>query len=62
MILYAVCVGVALIVSLGMFRIAYGFPLLYILIPGYAVVTVIMFFSDKGFLSIAVDEGGVPPS
>ena len=58
-VLYAICLGVALIVGLGMFRIGYGIPLLYILIPGYALVIVIMWFSDKEFLSIAVDAGGV---
>lgn len=58
-VLYAICLGVALIVGLGMFRIGYGIPLLYILIPGYALVIVIMWFSEKEFLSIAVDAGGV---
>ena len=59
MVLYAVCLGVALIVGLGMFRIGYNIPLLYILIPGYALVIVIMWFSEKEFVSIAVDSGGV---
>jgi hypothetical protein len=58
-VLYAICLGVALIVGLGLFRIAYGIPLLYILIPGYALVIVIMWFSEKEFVSIAVDSGGV---
>jgi len=59
MVLYAVCLGVALIVGLGMFRIGYNIPLLYILIPGYAFVIVVMWFSEQEFLSIAVDAGGV---
>jgi len=58
-VLYAICIGVALIVGLGMLRIGYGIPLLYILIPGYALVLVIIWFSDKEFLSIAIDAGGV---
>ncbi len=58
-VLYAVCLGVGLIVGLGMFRIGYAIPLLYILIPGYAFVIVIMWFSEKEFLSVAVDAGGV---
>ena len=49
----------AVIVSLGMLRIAYDIPLLYILVPGYLLVIVIMWFSDKEFLAIAVDAGGV---
>ncbi len=59
MLLYAVCLGVGLIVGLGMLRIGYGIPLLYILIPGYALVIAIMWFSEKEFLSIAIDAGGV---
>jgi hypothetical protein len=58
-VLYAICLGVAFFVGLGMFRIGYGVPLLYILIPGYAFVVMIIWFSDKEFLSVAVDAGGV---
>jgi Protein of unknown function (DUF1538) len=59
MVLYAVCLGVGLIVGLGMLRIGYGIPLLYIMIPGYALVIAIMWFSDLEFLAIAIDAGGV---
>ena len=58
-VLYAICIGVSLIVGLGMLRIGYGIPLLYILIPGYALVLVLIWFSDEEFLSIAIDAGGV---
>jgi len=58
-VLYAICTGVALIVGLGMLRIGYGIPLLHILIPGYAIVLVIIWFSEAEFLSIAIDAGGV---
>ncbi len=59
MILYAICVGVALSVGLGLLRLAYGIPILYLLVPGYLFVTVIMWFSTNDFVSIAVDAGGV---
>lgn len=58
-VLYAICIGVAVAVGLGMLRIGYDVPLLYILIPGYAFVLMVMGLSDKDFLSIAVDAGGV---
>ncbi len=58
-VLFAICAGVALSVGLGMLRIGYGIPLLYILVPGYAIVIVISWFSDDEFLSIAIDAGGV---
>ena len=59
MVLYAICAGVALCVGLGMLRISYGIPLMYILGPGYGLAIVLVWFSDKDFLSIAVDAGGV---
>lgn len=58
-VLYAICTGVALIVGLGLLRIVHNIPLLYILIPGYLLVIVAIWFSDKEFVSIAVDAGGV---
>jgi len=58
-VLYAVCVGVAFFVGLGMLRIVYDIPLLYILMPGYTIVIMMLWFSDKEFISIAVDAGGV---
>lgn len=59
LVLYAICIGVAVSVAAGMLRIAYGIPLLYLLAPCYGLVLAIMWFSDKGFVSIAVDAGGV---
>ena len=58
-VLYAICGGVALFVGLGMAKIIYGIPLIYILLPGYAVALVTLWFSGKEFLSIAFDAGGV---
>lgn len=58
-VLNTVCLGVALSVALGLLRIAYGIPLLYILAPGYALVMVIMWLCEKDFVAIAVDAGGV---
>src|SRR5690606_23204309 len=36
-VLYAVCAGVALSVGIGILRIAYGIPLPYLVVPGYAL-------------------------
>jgi hypothetical protein len=59
LVLYAVCIGVAVWVGLGMLKIAYGIPLLYLVVPGYLLVIVLMRFSDRDFVAIAVDAGGV---
>lgn len=58
-VLYAICLGVALFVGVGMLRIGYDIPLLFILLPGYTLVIIIIWLSDKEFLSIAIDAGGV---
>lgn len=58
-VLYTVCFGVALSVALGLLRIAYGIPLLYLLAPGYALVMIIMWLCERDFVAIAVDAGGV---
>lgn len=59
LVLYAICIGVSGFVGLGMLRIAYEISLLYILIPGYLFVIFFMWLSDKDFVAIAVDAGGV---
>lgn len=59
LVLYAVCVGVALWVGLGMLRIVHGIPLLYLIVPGYLLVICLMRLSDRDFVAIAVDAGGV---
>lgn len=59
LVLHAVCIGVAVLVGLGMLRIVYGIPILYLLLPGYLLVIVIMGLSDRDFVGIAVDAGGV---
>ena len=59
LVLWAVCVGVALAVGVGLLRIAYGLPLLYLVVPGYLLVMAGVGASEKGFVAIAIDAGGV---
>jgi hypothetical protein len=59
MVLTTICIGVSLVVGLGFLRIGYGFSLLNLLVPGYALVTVLMWFCDTRFVAIAIDAGGV---
>lgn len=59
MVLWAICIGVALCVGLGVARVSTGIPLLYLLAPGYFLVIVLMWRSDADFTAIAVDAGGV---
>lgn len=59
MVLVGVSVGVALLVGIGMLRVRYEIPLLYVLLPGYAAVIAAMWFSREEFVAIAFDAGGV---
>lgn len=59
LVLHTVCSGVALWVGLGMLRIAWGLDLIHLLLPGYALVLVLLWLSNKDFVPIAVDAGGV---
>ena len=59
LIVYTLSFAVAISVSLGMARLVYGIPLLYILIPGYSLVIILLFLTDPEFAGIAFDSGGV---
>lgn len=59
LVLLAMCIGVAVAVGLGMLRIAYELPLVWMLVPGYVLVIALVWMSDRGFVAIAVDSGGV---
>ena len=58
-VLVAVCIGVAVAVAIGVVRIAYDLPLLWILVPGYVLAIGLLWLSDRTFVAIAVDSGGV---
>ena len=55
----ALSIGMAVSVGLAMLRILTGLPILYILVPGYAVALGMTFFVPQLFTGIAFDSGGV---
>lgn len=59
MLLISLMVGTALSVGLAMTRILFGIPILYFLIPGYAIALVLTFIVPDIFTAIAFDSGGV---
>jgi hypothetical protein len=42
-----------------MARLVYNIPLLGIIIPGYLLVIILLIFTDRDFVGIAFDSGGV---
>lgn len=57
--LYTLASAVALFVAITMAKIVYGIPFLYLIIPGYLLVLVLLWICDKDFIGIAFDSGGV---
>ena len=54
-----VSVGVGLFLAVCMVRILTGFALRWLLVAFYAAVFALAFLSERGFLSVAFDSGGV---
>lgn len=52
-------IGVSVSIGLAMIRVLTGIPILYFLIPGYAIALGLSFFVPKIFTAIAFDSGGV---
>ncbi len=52
-------VGVAVSVGIAMIRVLTGLPILWIVVPGYAIALALSFFVPDIFTSIAFDSGGV---
>lgn len=58
-LLITVGVGVGFFLAVSMIRILTGIKLRWLLIASYAVVFILAAFTDKNYLSIAFDSGGV---
>ncbi len=52
-------IGVAISVGIAMIRILYQINIMWILIPGYSIALILMFFVPDIFTAIAFDSGGV---
>ena len=57
--LIALSLGVGLAIALAIFRILYGFSILYYLIPGYFISLALSLFVPPIYTAIAFDSGGV---
>ena len=52
-------IAIATAMGLSIIRILYAIPILYFLVPGYAVSLLLSFFVPRMFTAIAFDAGGV---
>ena len=58
-LLTSLSIGVSVSVGLSMLRVLTGMNILWLLVPGYALSLILMFFTPPIFTSIAFDSGGV---
>ncbi|MEN8174957.1 MAG: DUF1538 domain-containing protein [Pseudomonadota bacterium] len=59
---YTVAVSVGFAILLGVFRIIKGWPVPYLIIPGYIGVVIMTAFAPAEIIGIAYDSGGVTTS
>ena len=52
-------IGAAIAIGLTMIRGIFGFDLMYIIVPGYAIALLLMIWCPETFTAIAFDSGGV---
>ncbi|PHS72422.1 MAG: hypothetical protein COB22_05300 [Cycloclasticus sp.] len=56
---FTVAIAVGFAILLGVLRIIRGWPLHYLIIPGYIGVVIMTFFAPAAIIGIAYDSGGV---
>lgn len=55
----AVSVGVGCGIALGLAKLIFDLPLIWLIVPGYLVAAVLTFFSSEEFVNVAWDSAGV---
>lgn len=58
LMLYTLSFAVATLTAITMAKIIYRIPFLYIIVPGYLFVLILLCLCDKDFIGIAFDAGG----
>lgn len=59
MLMYAVSVGVATGIALGVLKVVYGWSLAWFLIPGYILLLGVTYLSTEEFVNVGWDSAGV---
>lgn len=58
-LIYAVSTGVAFGIAIGLCKLIFDWPLVWMIIPGYLVAIVLTYFSTETFVNVAWDSAGV---
>ncbi len=58
-LILAVSLGVAFGITLGLVKLIFDLPLIWLILPGYFIALVLTFFSSEEFVNVAWDSAGV---
>ena len=58
LISFCLSIGACIAIGLSIARIYFNIPIIYIIVPGYFIAAVLMYFTPKMFTAIAFDSGG----
>lgn len=58
-LIFAVSTGVAFGIAIGLAKLIFDLPLLWLILPGYALAVVLTFLSTEEFVNVAWDSAGV---
>ena len=58
-LMYAVSLGVAFGIAIGVAKIIFNIPIAYLLVPGYLLAILLTILSNEEFVNIAWDSAGV---
>lgn len=58
-LIYAVSTGVAFGIAIGLAKLIFNLPLIWLIIPGYALAAVLTMLSSEEFVNMAWDSAGV---
>ena len=59
MLMYSVSFGVGCGIAVGVLKIIYAIPIVYLIVPGYAIAAVLTALSTEEFVNVAWDSAGV---
>jgi len=59
LLMYSVSIGVGCGIALGVLKIVYNIPIVYLIVPGYMLAIVLTIFSTEEFVNVAWDSAGV---
>jgi hypothetical protein len=58
-LILAVSTGVAFGIALGLLKLIFDLPLIWLILPGYSLAALLTFFSSEEFVNVAWDSAGV---